>query len=158
VGGSTPVALWTDATFAQMVGLYPEFQRLTTATIENGNRLERLALSRASVAIYASDWAAQSAIRDYGADPAKIRVIPFGANLPVARTDLEIDSIIANRLGDLCRLLFVGVDWKRKGGDVALRVTKQLNDRGIRAELTIVGATPEIPEKMKDLVNVVGFV
>lgn len=158
VGGTTPVAFWTDATFGQMVGLYPEFQRLTTATIENGNRLERLALSRASVAIYASDWAAQSAIHDYGADPAKIRVIPFGANLPVARSDLEIDRLIANRRGDLCRLLFVGVDWKRKGGDLALRITKRLNDRGIRAELTIVGGAPEIPEKMKDLVNVVGFV
>lgn len=158
IGGTTPVAFWTDATFAQMVGLYPEFQRLTTATIENGNRLERLALSRASVAIYASDWAAQSAIRDYGADPAKIRVIPFGANLPVAQSDVEIDRIIANRRGDLCRLLFVGVDWKRKGGDLALRITKRLNDRGIRAELTVVGGTPEIPEKMKDLVNVVGFI
>ena len=56
------------------------------------------------------------------------------------------------------RLLFVGVDWKRKGGDFALRIAKRLNDRGIRAELTIVGGTPEIPEEMKDLVNVVGFV
>ncbi len=158
IGGTTPVAFWTDATFAQMVGLYPEFQRLTTATIENGNRLERLALCRATVAIYASEWAAESAVRDYGVDRAKIRVIPFGANLPVTRTDFEIDRIIANRRGDLCRLLFVGVDWKRKGGDVALRITKRLNDRGIRAELTIVGATPEVPEKMKDLVNVVGFV
>jgi len=158
LGGTTPVAFWTDATFAQMVGLYPEFQRLTTAAIENGNRLERLALSRASVAIYASEWAAESAVRDYGADPVKVKVIPFGANLPATRTDAEIDRLIANRRGDLCRLLFVGVDWKRKGGDVALRITKSLNDRGIRAELTIVGATPEIPEKMKDLVNVVGFV
>ena len=158
VGGTTPVAFWTDATFAQMVGLYPEFRRLTTATIENGNRLERLALSRASVAIYASDWAAQSAIRYYGADPGKIRVIPFGANLPVARSDIEIDRIIANRRGDLCRLLFVGTDWKRKRGDTALRIVKRLNDRGIRAELTVVGATPEIPEKIKDMVNVVGFV
>src|SRR5205085_4346229 len=95
VGGTTPVAFWTDATFAQMVGLYPEFQRLTTATIENGDRLERLALSRSSVAIYASDWAAQSAIRDYGADPAKISVIPFGANLAIERRELEIDRIIA---------------------------------------------------------------
>ena len=158
VGGTTPVAFWTDATFAQMVGLYPEFQRLTTATIENGNRLERLALCRATVAIYASEWAAESAVSDYGVDPAKIRVIPFGANLPVSRTDVEIDRIIANRRGDLCRLLFVGVDWKRKGGDTALRIVKRLNDLGIRAELTIVGATPDIPEKMKDLVNVVGFI
>jgi glycosyltransferase involved in cell wall biosynthesis len=158
LSGTTPVAFWTDATFSQMIGLYPEFQRLAGSTIEAGNRLEKKALERASLAIYASDWAARSAIDDYGTDPGKVKVLPFGANLPVERTSGDIDRIIASRQRDLCRLLFVGVDWQRKGGDLALQIVSRLHDRDIRSELTIVGSTPEIPEKMRDLVNVVGFV
>ncbi|HUQ20714.1 MAG TPA: glycosyltransferase, partial [Gemmatimonadaceae bacterium] len=158
LGGSTPVAFWTDATFEQMIDLYPEFESLSTRTIDDGNRLEQKALDRASVAIYASDWAARSAIADYGADPTKVRVVPFGANMPVDRTARDVELIIANRPSHVCRLLFVGVDWHRKGGDLALAITRRIHDSGIRCELTIVGSNPDVPESMKDLVNVVGFV
>jgi GT2 family glycosyltransferase len=50
------------------------------------------------------------------------------------------------------------VDWKRKGGDIALKIAKRLHDSGIRCELTIVGSTPDVPSSMRDFVNVVGFV
>jgi glycosyltransferase involved in cell wall biosynthesis len=156
--GKTPVAFWTDATFAQMIDLYPEFQSLTRRTIADGNRLEQKALDRADLAIYASDWAARSAIADYGADRAKVKVLPFGANLPVERTERDVDRIIANRRGDICRLLFVGVDWKRKGGDIAMKIAKRLQQNGVNCQLTIVGSTPEIPSSMGDIVDVVGFV
>lgn len=156
--GSTPVAFWTDATFAQMIDLYPEFESLSARTIGDGNRLEQKTLDRASVAIYASDWAARSAIADYGADPAKVKVVPFGANMPTDRTAREVELMIANRPGHVCRLLFVGIDWHRKGGDLAIAIARRVHDSGIRCELTIVGSNPDIPESMKDLVNVVGFV
>jgi len=59
---ATPIAFWTDATFAQMVGYYPEFEKLTGASVRAGNVLEQHALNRVSLAIYASEWAARSAI------------------------------------------------------------------------------------------------
>lgn len=154
----TPIAFWTDATFGQMVGLYPEFENLSSATVRAGNTLEQHALERAVLAIYASEWAAQSAVRDYGADPAKVKVLPFGANLTGNRDLDAIDEIIRNRGTDVCRLLFVGVDWKRKGGDLALAIATALHDRGVRTELTIVGSSPEIPFRMRDIVNVRGFI
>jgi glycosyltransferase involved in cell wall biosynthesis/GT2 family glycosyltransferase len=156
--GTTPVAFWTDATFAQMIDLYPEFESLTGRTIRDGNRLEQKALDRANLAIYASDWAARSAITHYGAARSKVKVLPFGANLPVERTARDVERIIANRAGDVCRLLFVGVDWKRKGGDLAAKIAKRVNDSGVRCELTVVGSTPDISSAMRDIVNVVGFV
>jgi glycosyltransferase involved in cell wall biosynthesis len=155
---STPIAFWTDATFGQMIGVYPEFEHLSAATIRAGNTLEQHALDRATLAIYASEWAAQSAVHDYGADPAKVKVLPFGANLTGNRDLDAIDEIIRRRGTDVCRLLFVGVDWKRKGGDLAIAIAGALLDRGVRTELTIVGSTPEVPLRMRDIVNVRGFI
>jgi glycosyltransferase involved in cell wall biosynthesis len=155
---ATPIAFWTDATFTQMVGLYPEFENLTAATVRAGNTLEQHALDRAVLAIYASDWAAQSAIREYHADPAKVKVLPFGANLTGDRDLDAIDDIIRSRGTEVCRLLFIGVDWKRKGGDLALAIASALHDCGVRTELTIVGSTPEIPPRLRDIVSVRGFI
>jgi glycosyltransferase involved in cell wall biosynthesis len=155
---ATPIAFWTDATFAQMVGVYPEFRKLAGASVKAGNILEQHALTRASLAIYASEWAARSAMNDYGADPAKVRVVPFGANMPAEYDLAEIERIIAQRGRDVCRLLFVGVDWERKGGDLALAIVARLHDAGIRAELTIVGAKPDIPPAMRDIVKTAGFI
>lgn len=155
---ATPIAFWTDATFAQMVGYYPEFQKLAGASVRAGNVLEQHALKRASLAIYASEWAARSAMSDYGADPAKVSVVPFGANMPADYNPAEIERIIEQRGRDVCRLLFVGVDWERKGGDLALAITSRLHDAGVRAELTIVGATPDIPAAMRDIARAAGFI
>ncbi len=155
---ATPIAFWTDATFAQMVDFYPEFSRLAGATVKAGNMLEQHALRRASLAIYSSEWAARSAMNDYGADPAKVRVVPFGANMPAEYDPAEIEKIIGQRGRDVCRLLFVGVDWERKGGDVALEITARLHDAGVRAELTIVGAKPKIPPSMRDIARSEGFI
>ncbi len=153
-----PVAFWTDATFAQMVGLYPEFQMLAEASIRSGNEMERRALTSASLAIYASDWAARSAIADYGAAPSRVHVVPFGANIDCDRDAAAVEAIVDTRGTDLCRLLFVGVDWHRKGGDIALKITAEIAGRGVPVELTVVGSTPAIPARLRELVVVRGYV
>ena len=40
----------------------------------------------------------------------------------------------------------------------ASAIAGALNDRGVRTELTIVGSTPDVPPRMKDIVNVRGFI
>lgn len=139
-----PIVFWTDATFAGMIDFYPDFSNLCDETIKNGNKMEQLALSKCRIAIYTSEWAANTAIENYDVDPAKIKVVPFGANLNCNRNKLEIDAIIKNKKFDMCKLLFVGVDWVRKGGDIAIEVADLLSRRGIRTELHIVGCHPEL--------------
>ena len=156
--GKTPVVFWTDATFAQMVGLYPEFENLAPASIRAGNELEHAALTTSSLAIYASDWAARSALNDYGADPSKVHVIPFGANIDCDRNAVSVSDIVRARGRDVCRLLFVGVDWNRKGGDIAMDLLAELAARGIPAELTVVGSSPVVPDHLHDKVMVRGYV
>ena len=155
---SVPVAFWTDATFAQMVGLYPEFEMLAGASIESGNAMERHALASASLAIYASDWAARSAVDDYGAAPSRVKVVPFGANIDCDRDADAVATIVDSRATDVCRLLFVGVDWHRKGGDIALRITAGIAALGVPVELTVVGSEPDIPAQLRDVVLVRGYI
>lgn len=57
-----------------------------------------------------------------------------------------------------CNLLFLGVDWERKGGNTALEVAKTLNKTGLKTELKIVGCTPPITEPLPDFVKVVPFI
>ena len=139
-----PIVFWTDATFSGMIDFYPGFSNLCAETIKNGNKMEQSALSKCRIAIYSSEWAANTAIQNYDVDPAKVKVVPFGANISCNRNLQDINSIIKNKNFDTCRLLFVGVDWFRKGGDIALIVADLLTQRGIRTELHIVGCNPAI--------------
>lgn len=80
-----------------MVDFYPNYTNLSASTIVNGNKLEQLALDRCSLAVYSSEWAAESAIRNYNVHPDKVKVIPFGANLECSRSYSDIQNIIRNR-------------------------------------------------------------
>jgi glycosyltransferase involved in cell wall biosynthesis len=53
-------------------------------------------------------------------------------------------------------LLFLGVDWHRKGGDIAVELAQALNSQGLSTELTIVGCSPQI--RASEFVSVKGFV
>ena len=141
-----PKVFYTDATFAGMLEFYPSCSDYCDDTIRAGHEVEAAAIESSALAIYSSEWAAESAIKYYGASPAKVRVIPFGANLGEDMLpDDVIDSIDRKRF-DECHLLFCGVDWVRKGGGTALQVARLLNDRGLSTVLHIVG----IPELLKE--------
>jgi glycosyltransferase involved in cell wall biosynthesis len=133
-----PIVFYTDATFAQMIGFY--FNNLSENTIKHGMIIEKQALENTNLAIYASQWAADSAIRDYGINPSKVKVVPRGANIVCNRTYDDVKIIVANKLNvGVIKLLFVGVEWYRKGGDKAYEIVKHLNEINIKAELHIVG-------------------
>ena len=151
-----PMIFWTDATFAGMINYYPEFSNLCKETIRNGNMIEQEALSRCGLAIYPSEWAAESAIRNYDVNSARVKVVPFGANIDTARNLNDIKTIVDKKNYKKCRLLFIGVDWNRKGGDVALETTRLLNNNGLPAELHVVGCIP--PMEVPDFVKIHGFI
>jgi glycosyltransferase involved in cell wall biosynthesis len=137
-----PKAFWTDSTFAGMLGFYTEFTNLSPTIERWGHEMERSSLAGAQLAVYSSDWATATAQRSYGADPGKLLVAPFGPNLDDALTRDEAGRAIAARRLHTVRLLFMGVDWRRKGGDVADAVAGELVRRGIPVELLIVGCDP----------------
>jgi len=152
-----PIAFWTDATFAGMINFYPNFTNLCKETIYKGNTMEKIALERCRVAIYSSEWAAQTAINNYKINPEKIHVVPFGANIECNRSVDDIKDIVSSRPTNVCKLLFVGVNWVRKDGNIALDIAKCLNKSGIKTELHIVGCKPIINESLPKYVELHGF-
>lgn len=137
-----PLVFWSDATHAAIFDYYDEYSNLSDNTRRHGHEIERQALGRAAAALFTSFWAADSAKNDYLADPARVHVLEFGANLDEPPTEAEVHAALAARPHDKFRILFVGVDWIRKGGPLATFVTDLLRKRGIDAELTVVGCEP----------------
>ncbi len=55
---------------------------------------------------------------DYGADPAKVHIIPWG--VPILKKRRIAAPCFKERKPGPCRLLFVGVSWEEKGADDAV--------------------------------------
>ena len=153
-----PITFWADATFAGIADFYPQYSNLHPDVVEDWHRMERSALERCQLAIYSSDWAAKSAIEYYQADPNKVKVVPFGANISSELNFARVKDAVEARPSNLCKLLFIGVEWLRKGGDVAYAVAKQLNKSGLKTELSVVGCQPEIGEAIPEYVKPLGFI
>jgi glycosyltransferase involved in cell wall biosynthesis len=151
-----PIVFWTDATFAGMIDFYPSFSNLCKESVRSGNTMEQEALSKCRLAIYNSEWAAKTAIDNYDVDHRKVKVVPFGSNIDNELKLSDIETITKNKDFTRCKLLFIGVDWFRKGGDIALRVATLLNEQGLATELHIVGCTPQ--GRLPDFVFTHGFV
>jgi len=134
--------LYNDATFASMINFYPAFTNLCKKTIYEGNLIDKKAFENSDILIFSSDWAANSAINDYNINPSKVKVIPFGANILKSYSDKEISDIIENRCNNIntkCNFLFIGVDWERKGGNIALDIINLLHSKNINLHFDIVG-------------------
>jgi len=153
-----PIVFWRDATFSGLKDFYVDCSNLCEQTIRAGHAHEQAALNKCRLAIYSSEWAAKMAINDYQVDPSKVKVVPFGANIECNRTVDDIKKIVDARPIDKCKLLFLGVYWTRKGGDVALKVTKELNKLGLDTELTVIGCQPPIKETLPGFVKPLGFI
>jgi glycosyltransferase involved in cell wall biosynthesis len=137
-----PISFCADATFDSMVDYYPDYTRLSRAQREFSEAAERSVLLRASLLVYPSEWAAQSAIHHYGVARARVAVLPWGANFGAENRREHAVRWIEARRPDEIRLLFVGKQWKRKGGDIAFETMRILRDSGWRVSLDIVGCIP----------------
>jgi len=131
-----PIVYLSDTTLRLMIDYYPEFSSMSASSIRVADQMERAAINRAGQLVYPSSWAAHSAVQDYNAEPARVHVVPFGANID---DPLPRDRVVKVPPSDKCRLLFVGRDWSLKGGDIAFETLLQLEQLGVPAELTIVG-------------------
>jgi|LauGreDrversion4_2_1035121.scaffolds.fasta_scaffold10683_8 glycosyltransferase involved in cell wall biosynthesis len=155
--GSNPVVIYTDATFASIAGYYTEFKNWAARAIRTAHEIEKAALHRADLLLYASDWAAQSAINDYGIDPGKVRVVPFGANIKEIPDNDTVLASIQKKVQKTLEILFVGVDWKRKGGDKVLEVFDYIRKKGIDARLHIAGPHTSPIKEARDDIFYYGF-
>lgn len=155
-----PVALWADATFEVNLEYYADYSGLAAENVLAGLATEREGILRADLALYAYSLAADSAVGYFGADPANVHVVPWGANLSDPPSPEAVSEAIAARTSsagpERARLLFLGKDWYRKGGDRAVRVAHEMNRLGVPTVLDVVGTQPPLAEGTEH-VEVHGF-
>ncbi|MBE7171073.1 MAG: glycosyltransferase family 4 protein [Williamsia sp.] len=150
-----PVVYFGDATFKAYSNTYKTvFDKVVAFTKWEGNYLEKRSLKKSSLIVLTSRWAAQSAINDYGVPAGKIEVILLGASIdhPPAR-----DIIFQKEANKTLTLLFLAVDWERKGGAIAFAALEHLHKRGIQARLVVCGVIPP-PEFFHPCMDVIPFV
>jgi len=151
-----PSVFWGDTTFAGVLNRYPYYKNLTKRSIDDCHSTEQQALDSCALAVFSNQWAADVASASYKVDPGKIRVIPYGANLFTKLNAVDIASCLRRRDERDWELLFVGVDWERKGAQIAVDTTAAVRARGINARLTLVGCVPPRTVNLPDYVTVIG--
>jgi glycosyltransferase involved in cell wall biosynthesis len=81
----------------------------------------------------------QSMIEDYSCSSDKIKCVYCGANLQVKQDETFNDQRFSNQ-----NILFVGVEWERKGGPILIEAFKKVLQTYPDATLTIVGCEPKL--------------
>lgn len=145
-----PIVYLSDATFELLVDYYEEFSGLSKLSLFEGEFGEKHAINNADVVIFSSEWARQSAIEHYGADPDKVHVCLFGANIDAIPAHGDRSTKLA-WVGEQCNLLFLARDWRRKGGQVALDAFHELKTQGLNVTLTICGCEPDQSQRVDGL-------
>ncbi|HRE57068.1 MAG TPA: glycosyltransferase family 4 protein [Candidatus Kapabacteria bacterium] len=120
---------------------YISFQNLWKCSLQELVEIEVMALHKFRKITYPTQWAAKSTIQDLNIDAQKIFIAPFGAN--IEESDIpDFEKVVRTKKSEICRLLFLGVDWKRKGGAIALETLKTMLSMNIPAELIVCGCVP----------------
>jgi glycosyltransferase involved in cell wall biosynthesis len=137
-----PVFLWHDATYPLLIGRYWEYTQLADECLDSLSELETRALTRCRKIFYTSRWAANSAHVDYSVQRERIRVVRVGANRKSTWDTAIAKAMTSTRAYDSCRLLFIGSEWERKGGDTVLRLARTLHATGFAVDVSLVGSPP----------------
>ena len=140
---NVPVIYISDGTFASCLNYYKSLTNLTKQSVQEGNFIEQQALQKSKFIIVSSDWAKKSVVIDYKKNPAKVSVIPFGANFDKLPLKIEINFTAPSEW----KILFVGVYWENKGGETAYNAFKLLIEQGHNVTLTVLGCIP--PKEFK---------
>ena len=119
----------------------------------NGARLsstiaqEKKVYEKAALIFTMSDWLKNSLVTDFGISENKIKTVYAGTNLKICDFDKNYDGKT---------ILFIGKNFKRKGGEVLLEAFIEVKKEIPDAKLIIIGPNIRINEKgveVKGLVN-----
>ena len=83
--------------------------------------------------------------------------MPLGANWVPNLTTEQLAGRLKMRDRNKLNLLFVGKDWERKGGPLAVEIARGLNGAGMPTCLYIVGCNPNVMNEDRRFIRVHGF-
>jgi glycosyltransferase involved in cell wall biosynthesis len=134
-----PHFIYTDHTHLENRN-YPVPEAATPLSL-TWAEMEKRAYQNARMVFTMSRNISRSLISEYGCSPQRVKCVYAGSNVGA-----EVSANIDNSRFGAKNILFVGVDWERKGGPVLLEAFRLLRRAHPEARLTIVGCSPQISE------------
>lgn len=130
-----PHYVLTDMTIPQAarVGMF-DVGKLSGEHVREATQVQKRVLDSASHVFVLTDWCKHSMVTDFGLPDKKVSVVYAGANLAIPAG--------VNESRQQEEILFVGIDWERKGGPLLIEAFRLLRKRLPNAKLRIVGCTP----------------
>lgn len=135
-----PICFSSDTSFSQISNYYDSHSNFSGLSNRISDYLERKAIHKAKYLIYTSNWALNHVVKDYGANRKDCFLVKHGANIEQVP---PLAALKRDYTGTL-NFLFIGVNWKRKGGDIAFDAFKILLERGYDITFTVCGCIPPV--------------
>jgi glycosyltransferase involved in cell wall biosynthesis len=131
----TPHFIYTDHTHLANL-YYPGFDRADLYAAA-WLKKERRIYKNASTVFTMSSHVSRSLREQYGIDESRIECIRIGSNIDIPPAQAITEARHAGK-----RILFVGIDWERKGGPQLVEAFGKVLLRHPDAQLTIIGCSP----------------
>ena len=130
-----PHYVYTDHTHLANLH-YPGFEKKNLYSAR-WLKLERIIYENATLNFTTSIFASRSIVEDYSCPRHKVICVYAGSNI---ETNFKVDRGKYNNKN----ILFVGIDWERKGGPELVEAFKLVLKAHPDAQLTIVGCSPKL--------------
>lgn len=125
-----------DAPVQSLFDYYTEFSNLTWHNRIEASILTKKAFQIANLIIASSNWCKHESVKQCKIYPDKIAVVEFGANIDAE----DIPHLEKHyKEGEPLNVYWSGVNWERKGGDVAYDACVELRRRGVDVQFHITG-------------------
>lgn len=134
-----PHFIYTDHTHLENLK-YP-IPEAATPLSRTWAAMEKTTFHNARTVFTMSSNISRSLTLEYGCPQQKVECVYAGSNVSAEMARGIDDSRFSTK-----RILFVGVDWERKGGPVLLDAFRRVRRTHPDAKLTIVGCSPQIGE------------
>ena len=139
-----PIVYWTDHVYGGLLGFrYSNCVTHDPDTMWDGHTITNASLTNSNLLIFSSNWAARNAVELYGISENRIKVVPFGPNIEITHNQCDVAQMIKTRDKKCIKLVFVGKEWFKKGGDIVLEISQELTSLGHPVAVTIVGCIPK---------------
>jgi glycosyltransferase involved in cell wall biosynthesis len=143
-----PIIFTTDQPFEAYVNGY--VPNPSKRFLNIGRELETRLTGKCSLIVFPSRWAADEFLKTHPEAKDKVKVVQWGANLSASPTKEQVfNSIIARKSEKQLNLVFIGRDWERKGGQLAVDIAKKFHQNGQECRLTVIGAHADIPSEIR---------
>jgi hypothetical protein len=148
-----PTYMFSDAPWLAWKETYADYEPMPMRG-RSFAEMEGSAARRCSGLFFGSSWALQEAERLYFEGNAtieqrtRLHETQLGANWRPEINSSDLYRAIHEKPRDRLDLLFVGKDWERKGGPLAVEIVQHLRTSIFNACLHVVGCLPNLPSSL----------